>query len=103
LSLTLKEEHRPRVFWNRVLKTTYRYKRDAVTGGWRKLYNEVFHNFNSSPYFIRVIKSRKRQEEHVASTKEKRNECKILVANLKDRHHLGDLDVYQLIILKWIL
>jgi hypothetical protein len=34
-------------------------KRGEATGGWRKLRNEVFHNFYSSPNIIRVIKSRK--------------------------------------------
>jgi hypothetical protein len=48
-SLTLKEEHRLRVF----------EKRDEVTRGWRKLHNEELHNFYSSPSIIRVIKSRR--------------------------------------------
>jgi hypothetical protein len=34
-------------------------KRDEVKGGWRKLRNEVFHNFYSSPRIIRMIKSRR--------------------------------------------
>jgi hypothetical protein len=33
-------------------------KRDGVTGGWRKLYNEELHNLYSSPSKIRIIKSR---------------------------------------------
>jgi hypothetical protein len=37
-SLTLREEHRLRVFENRVLR------RDEVTGEWRKLHNEELHN-----------------------------------------------------------
>jgi hypothetical protein len=39
-SPTLREEHRPRVFENRVLKIIFGPKRDEVTGGWRKLLNE---------------------------------------------------------------
>jgi hypothetical protein len=35
-SLTLREEHRLRVFENRVLRRLYGPKRDAVTRGWRK-------------------------------------------------------------------
>jgi hypothetical protein len=31
-------------------------KRDAVTGGWRKLHNEELHNLYSSPNIIRMIK-----------------------------------------------
>jgi hypothetical protein len=39
-SLTLREEHRLRVFENRVLRRIFGPKRDEVTGGWRKLHNE---------------------------------------------------------------
>jgi hypothetical protein len=33
-------QHRLRVFENRVLRRIFGPKRDEVTGGWRKLYNE---------------------------------------------------------------
>jgi hypothetical protein len=36
LSLTLKEEHKLRVFENRVLRRIFGPKRDEVTGEWRK-------------------------------------------------------------------
>jgi hypothetical protein len=39
-SLTLREERRPRVFENRVLRTLFGPKMDEVTGEWRKLHNE---------------------------------------------------------------
>jgi hypothetical protein len=39
-SLTLREEHRLRVFENRVLRRIFGPKRDEMTGGWRKLHNE---------------------------------------------------------------
>jgi hypothetical protein len=39
-SLTLGEEHRLRVFENRVLRRIFGPKRDGVTGEWRKLHNE---------------------------------------------------------------
>jgi hypothetical protein len=35
------EEHRLRVFENRVLRRIFGLKRDEVTGGWRKLHNEM--------------------------------------------------------------
>jgi hypothetical protein len=38
-SLTLGEEHRLRVFENRVLRRIFGLKRDEVTGGWRKLHD----------------------------------------------------------------
>jgi hypothetical protein len=38
-SLTLREEHRLRVFENRVLRRVFGPKRKEVTGEWRKLHN----------------------------------------------------------------
>jgi hypothetical protein len=43
-SLTLREEHRLRVFENRVLRRIFGPKMDEVTGEWRKLHNEELHN-----------------------------------------------------------
>jgi hypothetical protein len=56
-SLTLKEEHRLRVFENRVLRRIFGPKRDEVMGEWRKLHNEELHNLYSSPDIIRQVKS----------------------------------------------
>jgi hypothetical protein len=58
-SLTIREEHRLRVFENRVPRRIFGPKRDEVTGEWRKLHNEKLHNLYSSPNFIRQIKSRR--------------------------------------------
>jgi hypothetical protein len=58
-SLTLREEHRLRVFENRVLRGIFGPKRDEVTGEWRKLHNGELHNLYSSPDIIRQIKSRR--------------------------------------------
>jgi hypothetical protein len=55
-SLTLREEHRLRVFENRVLRRIFEPKRDEVTGQWRKLHSGELHNFFSSPDIIRQIK-----------------------------------------------
>jgi hypothetical protein len=41
-SLTLREQHRPRVFENRVLRRIFGPKRDEVTGEWRKLHGGSF-------------------------------------------------------------
>jgi hypothetical protein len=58
-SLTLREEHRLRVFEHRVLRRIFGPKRDEVTGGWRKLHNEELHDLYSSPSIVRVIKARR--------------------------------------------
>jgi hypothetical protein len=42
-SLKLREEHRLRVFENRVLRRIFGPKRDEVTGEWRKLHTEELH------------------------------------------------------------
>jgi hypothetical protein len=63
----LREEHRLRVFENRVLRRIFGPKRDEVTGGWRKLHNEKLRNLYSSQNIIRMIKSRRmRWAGHVA-------------------------------------
>jgi hypothetical protein len=51
----LREEHKLRVFENRVLRRIFGPKRDGRTGGWRKLHNEELHNLYSSPIIIRII------------------------------------------------
>jgi hypothetical protein len=58
-SLTLREEHRLRVFENRVLRRIYGPKRDEMIGDWRKQQTEELHNLYSSPNIIRMIKSRR--------------------------------------------
>jgi hypothetical protein len=57
-SLPLREEHRLRVFENRVLCRICGTKREEMVGSWRKLHNE-FCNLYASPNIIRVIKSRR--------------------------------------------
>jgi hypothetical protein len=68
------------MFENRVLKRIFGPKRDGVTGGWRKLHNEVLHNLYSSTSIIRIIKLRRmRWAGHVTRMGEKRNVYKLLV------------------------
>jgi hypothetical protein len=57
-SLALREEHKLRVFQNRVLRRIFGPKRDGVMGGWRKLHNKELHNLYSSTSIIRIINSR---------------------------------------------
>jgi hypothetical protein len=80
-SLTLREQHRLRIFENRVLRRISGLKMDEVTGKeWRKLHNEKLHDLYSLPSIIRIIKSRRmRWAGHVALMGEKRNAYRLLV------------------------
>jgi hypothetical protein len=90
LSLTLREEHRLRVFENRVLRRIFGPKRDEVTGGWRKVHNEELHGLYSSPSIIRLIKARRmRWTGHVARMGEVRVAYNILVGRPEGRRPLG--------------
>jgi hypothetical protein len=72
-SLTLREEHRLRVFENRILRRIFGPKRDEVTEEWRKLHSEELHNLYSSPDIIRQVRSRRmRWARHVACMGEER-------------------------------
>jgi hypothetical protein len=44
LSLTLRENHKLRVFENRVLRRIFGLKRNKLTGCWRKPHNEELHD-----------------------------------------------------------
>jgi len=55
----LREERRPRVFENRVLRRIFGPNREEVTGEWRELHSEELNNLYSSSNIIRVIKSRR--------------------------------------------
>jgi hypothetical protein len=78
LSLTLREEHRLRVFENRVLRRIFGPKRDEVTGEWIKVHNEELRDLYSSPSVIRINKSRRiRFAGHIARIGEKRNAYRI--------------------------
>jgi hypothetical protein len=73
-SLIFREEHRLRVFENRVLRRIFVPKRVEVMRGWRKLHNEELHNLYSTPSVIRMIKSRRmRWAGHVVRMGPKRN------------------------------
>jgi hypothetical protein len=60
-SVTFRDEHRLRVFANRVLRKIFWPKTDEVTGDLRRLHNEELYDLYSSPHIIRVIKSRRRR------------------------------------------
>jgi hypothetical protein len=87
-SLILREEHRLRVFVNRVLRRIFGPKKDEVTGEWRKLHNEELRDLYSSPSIIRILTSRRmRWAGHVARMEEKRNAYRLLVGMTEGKNH----------------
>jgi hypothetical protein len=89
-SLALREEHRLRVFENRVLRRIFGPKRDDVTGEWRKLHSEELHILYSSTDIIRQVKSRRmRWVGHVARMGEERKVYKVLVGEPEGKRPLG--------------
>jgi hypothetical protein len=86
----LREEHRLRVFENRVLRRIFGLKRDEGTGEWRKLHNEELHNLYSSSDIITQVKSRRmRWVGHVAHIGEEKKVYKVLVRKPEGKTPLG--------------
>jgi hypothetical protein len=85
----LREEHRLRVFENRVLRRIFGPKRE-VDGSWRKLHNDELRNLYSSPNIVKVIKSRRmRWAGHVARIGEGRGAYGVLVGRPEGKRPLG--------------
>jgi hypothetical protein len=55
-ALIPKEEHKLRVFKNKVPSRIFGPKRDKVIGDWRSMHNEEVDNLYSSPNIIRMLR-----------------------------------------------
>jgi hypothetical protein len=74
-SFKLREEHRLRVFENRVLRRIFGVKRDEVKGEWRKLHSEELHNLYSYPDIVTQVKSRRMRWVGMWHVWERRGKC----------------------------
>jgi hypothetical protein len=99
----LGEEHKLRVFENRVLRKIFEPKREE-DGSWRKLHNDELHSLYSSPNIVRVIKSRRmRWAGHVARMGREEVLTGFWLGGPKARDHWEDLSVCGRITLRWTL
>ena len=79
------------------------YKRDELTGEWRKLHNEKLSDLYPLPNIVRVVKSRRmRWAGHVACMGEGRGVHRVLVGKPEGKRPLGGPDADGRIILRWI-
>ena len=89
-SLTLREEHRLRVFENKVLRKIFGAKKDEITGECRKLHNAELNALYSLPNIIKNLKSRRLiWAGHVARMEQFRNAYRVLVGKPEGKRPLG--------------
>jgi hypothetical protein len=88
--VVFREEHRLRVFENRVLRNIFGPKRKDMTGMWIKLQKQELDDLYSSPNIIPVTKSRRlRWTGHVACMGDMRGAYMIVVGRPEGRRLLG--------------
>jgi hypothetical protein len=103
-SVTLREEHRLRVFENRVLRRIFGPNRDEVTGERRNLHSVEVHILYSSPDIIKQIKSRRmRWARHMARMGEGRNVYRVCWESPKEKDDFEDQGIDGRMVSKWTL
>jgi hypothetical protein len=85
----LKEEHRLRVFENRVLRRIFGPKKDEVTGECGKLHNEELNDLYSSSNVWMIKSRRMRWVGHVAHMGKRIVAYRVLVGNPEGKRTLG--------------
>jgi hypothetical protein len=99
----MREEHRLKVFGNRVLRRIFGPKRNKVTGEWRKLHNEELDDLYPSHNIVWVIKlSRMSWMGYVARMGERRGVYRVLVGKSEGKGHWEDLGIDERMILTCI-
>jgi hypothetical protein len=89
-SLTLREEHRLRLFEYMVLRRIFGPKRDEVTGEWRRPHNEELNDLYSSPSNSGVIKARiMRWAGHMERMRDRRGAYRVFVGRTEVKRPLG--------------
>ena len=75
----------------RVLRRIFGLKRDEVTGEGRKLHNEKLNYLYSSPYIVRMIKSRRMRWAGQVARMGERGVYRVLVGKPEEKIPLGRL------------
>jgi hypothetical protein len=101
--VTLREEHKQKVFENRVLSRIFGPKTNEVMEERRKLHSGELRSLYFSLDVIRQINSRRmRWAGHVARMREDRKFIRFLWESLKERDHSEDRGVDGRMRLEWL-
>jgi hypothetical protein len=102
-SRTLREEHRLRVFENRVLRRIFGPKRDEVRGEWRKLHNEELHILYSKYHQADQVNENGVGGDMRLAWERREKFTRFWLENPKERDHLEDRGVDGRMVSEWIL
>jgi hypothetical protein len=99
----MREQHRLRVFENKLLRRIFGPEGDEVTGEWRGLLNGELNGLYSSLSVMQVIKSSTmRSAAHVTRMEDRRGTYRVVMGRPEGKCHLEDLDMNDSVMLKWM-